>query len=180
MKRKIKELMRGFSDIAVVNQDSTLFETLLEIGVIRERTGDGHKCPAALVVDGKENVAGFLDFRNILKGLEPKYGEIVDTAQKGGFPPNRIRSELEKLGLWEDPFEEICNKAGGTQVKSLMTIPEEDQITDADASVDEVIHQMIVTGRSYLFVRNGNALTGVVSLSDIMTYVSDTVKGCRI
>ncbi len=53
-------------------------------------------------------------------------------------------------------------------------------ITDAEASISEAIYQMIATGRDYLFVKNGRALTGVISLSDVMSHLCDTVKACRM
>jgi hypothetical protein len=39
---------------------------------------------------------------------------------------------------------------------------------------------MIVSGHDYLFVRDGQALAGVISLSDIMSHICDTVRACRI
>ncbi len=179
MRRKIKELMTGFSEIVVVDENSTLFEAFLEISVVRASHHGRMRCLAALVVDNQRNVAGFLDFRSMLKGLQPGYVEISQSAMEGGFSPQTIKTELEKNGLWVDSTDLICKTAGETLIKSVMTLPEESQITDADASVNEAMYQMIVTGKDYLFVRNGTALTGVISLADIMTHVCDTVKACR-
>ncbi len=180
MRSKIKDLMTGLADIAVVDENSTLFEAILEIGIVRNRNPGGLRCPAALVVDAEHNVAGFLDFRSMLKGLEPKYGDITDSARDSGFPPGWVKSELEKYGLYQDVLEIVCRKAGDTMVKGLMSIPDEAQITDAEASISEAIYQMIATGRDYLFVKNGRALTGVISLSDVMSHLCDTVKACRM
>jgi CBS domain-containing protein len=180
MKRKVRDLMTGFSEIAVLDEKSTLFEAVLKIGIAGAMHQAALRCPAALVVDAERNVAGFLEFRNMLRGLEPRYVEFAEAAQKAGFSPERVRSELQKYGLWEDALEGLCKKAGETVIKRLMTVPEESRITDAEDSINEAIYQMIVAGKDYLFVRDGQALAGVISLSDILGHICDTVRDCRI
>jgi CBS domain-containing protein len=180
MTRQVKELMTGLSEIPVVDENSTLFEAVLEIGIIRARHPAGMRLQAALVLDKERNVAGFLEFRHMLKALEPRYGEFVESAGNGGFSLDHIRSELRKYGLWEDALEGLCQKAGEMMIKSLVTIPEESRITDAESSLNEAVYRMIVSGQDYLFVRDGPMLTGVISLSDIMGHICDTVKACRV
>ena len=111
MERKVKGLMTGLSEIAVLDENSTLFEAVLEIGIARQNPA-ASRCPAALVVDSQRNVAGFLEFRNVVRGLEPRYVEFAQSAEIGGFSPERIRSELKKHGLWENALEGLCQTAG--------------------------------------------------------------------
>jgi CBS domain-containing protein len=180
MRHKVKELMTGLEEIAVLDENATLFEAVLEIGMAHARQPADMRGPAALVVDKERNVAGFLEFRNMLRSLEPRHDEFVESAKKGGFSPDQIRSELKKYGLWEDALEDLCKKAGEILIKSLVTVPEESQITNADSSINEAIYQMIASGHGYLFVRDGQSLAGVISLSDIMGHVCDRVRACRI
>ncbi|HYA41551.1 MAG TPA: CBS domain-containing protein, partial [Syntrophobacteraceae bacterium] len=130
MAGQVKELMTGLSEIPLVDENSTLFEAVLEIGIMRARHPAGARLPAALVLDKERNVAGLLEFRHMLKALEPRYGEFVESALKGGFSPDKVRSELQKYGLWEDALEGLCKKAGETAIKSLMTALEETQTTN--------------------------------------------------
>jgi len=180
MRRQVKELLTGLSEIPVVDENSTLFELVLEIGIARAANPAGLRCPAALVVDKEGNVAGFVEFRHLLRALEPRYGEFVETTSKSGFSPEKIRLELQQYGLWEDALEGLCKKAGETMIKSVMTVPEESQITDAESSINEAAYRMIASGQDYLLVKNGRVLAGVISLSDIMGFICDTVKACRI
>jgi|GEM_PF-7096957 CBS domain-containing protein len=180
MRHKVKELMTGLSEIAVIDENSTLFEAVLEIDMARTRRPDGMRCPAAVVVDQERKVGGFLEFRTLLRGLEPRLDEFIESAKKGGFSPDKIGLELQKYGLRDDALDGLCHKAGEILIKSLMTVPEESQITNAEDSINEAIYQMIVSGHDYLFVRDGQALAGVISLSDIMSHICDTVKACRI
>ena len=78
--------MTGLSEIAVIDENSTLFEAVLEIDMARTRTPDGMRCPAAVVVDQERKVGGFLEFRNLLRGLERRLDEFVESAKKGDSP----------------------------------------------------------------------------------------------
>lgn len=132
------------------------------------------------VVDKEDNVAGFLEFRNMPKSLEPRYGEFVESAGEGVFSPDTMRAELEGRGLWEDSVEGLCKKAGETAVKSIMTVPEEGRIIHAEGSINDAIFQMIASRQDHLFVRDGRVLAGVISLSAIMGHICDSVRACRI
>lgn len=181
MRRRIREQMTLISDLAIVGEDSSLFEAILAIGAVSKRNpASGLRCPAALVSDRGRRITGVLDFRKMLRGLEPKYSEVADSAEKRGYSPERFRSALERHGLWADALDEICKKTGEILIKELMTIPGENQIIDADASLNEAVYQMVVTGYDYLFVKSGEALIGIISLSNIMMHICDAVKACRV
>ncbi len=183
MRRKIKEVMTSVENLAVVGEDSTLFEAILSIGALKNQNGSqglGLRCPAALVSDGDHRITGFLDFRNMLKSLEPRYEEIVGSDQESAVSADFLKSELKKYGLWANALDDICKKAGELLIKNMMTVPDENQITEANASLNEALFQMVVTGNDYLFVRNGEVMAGIICLSDILTHICDTVKACLI
>ena len=180
MSHKVKDLMIGVPEIAVIDENSTIFEAILRIGIARTSHPAAIRCPIALVADSENNVAGFLEFRALLGGLEPAYAEFAESARTRGFSSDTIRSELQKHGMWADALEGVCKKAGEASIKPLVTIPEDSQITSQEASVNEAIHQMIATGKDYLCVRDGRAVVGIISLADILGHICDTVRGCRI
>ncbi len=180
MRHTVKDLMVALSEIAVIDENSTIFEAVLRIGIARNLHPDAMRCPVALVADNKNNVAGFLEFRNLLSGLEPGYVEFAESAKTSGLSSEQLRSELQKHGLWEDALEGVCKKAGEASIKTLVTIPEDIQVTSLEASINEAIYQMIVAGKDYLCVKDGRAVAGVISLPDILGHICDTVKGCRM
>jgi hypothetical protein len=98
----------------------------------------------------------------------------------GRFSSYKIGSELQKFGFWEEALEGLCKNAGETPIKSVMTIPDKNRITMAEGSIDEAIHQMLSSGQDYLFVRNAELLTGIISLSDIVGHICDAVRACRV
>jgi len=181
MKRKVKELMKAVSNFAVVDESSTLFEAILAMGALSSQdTSCGLKCPAALVSNGNSEITGFLDFRNMLKGLEPKYAEIADSVEEGSISPDWIKTVLKKHGLWANLLDEICKAAGEIVIRDLKITPGEGQMIGAEASLNEALFQMMVTGKDYLFVKDGKKLAGIINLSDIARHMCDTVKACRI
>ena len=177
---RVKELMTGFSEIAVVDENATLFEAVLAIGVARAGRSPGARSPAALVVDERKKVSGFLEFRNMLMALDAGYGELAEAARQSGLSLDTIRSELKKLGLLEDTLEGLCKKAGETPIKSIMSIPGQDLIIEGEVSISEAAYRMAVSGQDYLFVLDGNALEGTISLSDVIGHICDTVRACRL
>ncbi len=179
MRRQVKELMTGLSEIPAVDENSTLFEVVLEIGIARTTNPGGLRFPVALVLDKEKKVAGFIELRQMLRALEPRFGEFFESTSRAGFSPEKTRLELQKYGLWEDALEGLCKKAGEITIKSVMSVPEENQIINAENSINEAVYQMIASGLDHLLVRDGLALAGVISLSDVMGHICDTVKACR-
>lgn len=173
--------MTETSNLAVVEENSTLFEAILAVGAFSStKSLNGCRRPAALVINTRNEITGFLDFRSILKSLEPKYAEIVDSAEEVGFSPERIKAELKKYGLWANALEDICKKAGEMVIRTIISVPQVNQIIDEDSSLNEALFQMMVTGNDYLFVKEGTKLAGIINLSDIVKDLCDTVKACRI
>jgi hypothetical protein len=104
----------------------------------------------------------------------------VESVAVGGFSPDRTNSKRKEYESSEDPLDGFCKNAGETIIKSIMIVPEEHRITDADSSINEAASRMLSSGHDYLFVREGRRLTGIVSLSDIVGYICDTVRACRV
>lgn len=181
MQHKVKDIMTSVVHLAVVEEGATLFEAILAIGEIRKlNPAYAMRCPAALVTNGDRQIIGFLDFRSMIKGLEPRYGEIAETAREIGPSAEWIESELKKHGLWANALDDICKTAGEILVKNLMAIPGENQMIDVNTSLNEALFRMVVAGKDYMLVREGEMLAGVISFSDILAHVCDAVKECRI
>lgn len=176
----VKELMTELSEIPVVDENATLFEAVLEIGIARAKQQAGARRPAVLVVDKDKRVAGFLEFRNMLMAFDPGYGEFAESARQRGLSPDKIRSELQRFGLLEDVLEDLCKKAAEISIKSVMSIPGQDRITQGEVSISEAAYRMAASGIDYLFVLDGNVVKGIISLSDVMGHICDTVRACRL
>lgn len=180
MTHKVGDLMIPISEVAVIDEESTLFEAVLQIGIARASHPPAGRCPIAFVAGRDRTVTGFLEFGNLLKGLQPGYAEFAEPAKKSGYSTEEVRSELQKHGLWEDALEGLCRKAGESLVKTFVTVPDESRIIAADSTINEAIYRMITTGKDYLCVNDGQALAGVIGLTDILGHICDTVRNCRM
>jgi CBS domain containing-hemolysin-like protein len=49
---------------------------------------------------------------------------------------------------------------------------------EAEATLDEAIHQLVVGGYQSLLVRRGVDIVGLLRLTDVFAAVSDTIKSC--
>lgn len=168
-------------DLPIFDRRSTLFEAILGMGALRKNNpSSGFRYPGVLVSDEERRIAGFVDFRNLLKGLEPGYFELAESVKGNGMPTGWVRSELERHGLHTNALDELCRKTGGIEIGELMSTPDPREVTEADAPVDEVIYRMVVTGKDFLFVRSGGALVGIINISDVLAYMYEVVKHCRV
>ncbi len=174
---RVRELMTGLSEIPVVDENATLFEALLEIAAVRAKRAPG---PAALVIDDAKRVAGFLEFGSMLLALEAGYGELARFAAQTGLAPDEIRAELQKIGPLEDALEGLCKKAVEISIKSIMSIPGKERITEGGVSISEAAYRMAVSGLDYLFVLDADVLEGIISLTDVVGHICDTVRACRL
>ena len=178
---KTKDLMVPLAEYATVSEDATLreaFEALEDAQRRVEQGRDRHR--AVLVLDQTGRVVGKLDYWDILKGLEPKYehiGKIKDTSRYG-FSPGFIKSMMESYGLWRKPLDDLCRKAAEQKVKSMMYTPDEGEVVEEDASLDQAIHQLVMGHHQSLLVTEKGNIIGVLRMSDVIREISDKVKAC--
>ncbi|MCE5333708.1 MAG: CBS domain-containing protein [Desulfobacteraceae bacterium] len=178
MKRRIRELMARISELAVVDAESSVFEAILEIGIVKHLYNGGLKWPTVLVLDQEQKVIGFVDFRSMLKDLQPQFSYFARGGETNGHSSGD--SGASESASLLDGLDDLCRRASETPIRSAMAIAEGGVTIDADASIAEAIIQMTTLGRDYLFVREGDALTGIIGLNDIMTHLCERVRACRV
>ena len=111
----VRDLMVPLSEYAIVSEDATLYEAVLALEKAQEEfdhTKYRHR--AILVFDKNKKVVGKLSQIDALRALEPKYQEIGrgDGFHRYGISKMFMDSMLEKFGLFEQPFSEICAMEG--------------------------------------------------------------------
>ena len=133
-----------------------------------------------LTVNAAQSAANQKTARDPVMALDPGAVKFAESARQSGLPPDKSWTELQKIGTLEDALEDLCKKAAEVSIRSVMSIPGEERITGGEASISEAAYWMAVSGQDYLFVREGNELEGIISLSDVMGYICDTVRACRL
>ena len=184
MKTKlVKELMVPLSEYATVPQEATLNDAVMALKESQAKF-DQTKYPhrAILVYDENDEIVGKLSMLSVLRGLEPKYEEML--SDKGpmhvGFTRKYQKIMIEQLQLWESPFSRICEKAAQLKVKSFMDKLQEGEYIESDASMDEAIHQLVIGWNQSLLVTENKKVVGILRLTDVFEVVTEAVMACEI
>ena len=97
-----------------------------------------------------------------------------------GFSPEFIRSMMKKYELWQRPLDEICGKAFNIKVKDIMVTPTEGEVVDAERSLNEAIHLLVMGRHQSLLVLEKGMIVGILRLSDVFGEICRQIKACRV
>ena len=181
---RVKDLMVPLSEYATVSEDATLLEAVNALEKAQEAFDDTRYRHRAILVMGEgDTIIGKLTQLDVLKALEPKY-QNMKKQHKGmtqyGFSREFIELTFDECCLWDTPLEDICKKVDQRLVKEFMYTPTEGEYVTEDTSLDTAIHQLIIGGHQSLLVTRGDAITGILRLTDIFVVVFQIIKECRL
>ena len=181
----VKDLMVPLSEYATVSEDATLYESILSLEEAQENFKDKHtryRHRAVLVLDKDGSVIGKLSQLDMLRALEPKYQDMLlgDGSHRYGFTKHFMKSMLESYHLFANPLDDICRKAGGQNVKNIMSTPTESDYVSQDTSLDIAIHQFIMGNQQSLLVTDGKKTVGILRQTDVFTTVFNKMRACFI
>ena len=179
----VKDLMVPLAEYATVSEEATLYDAVLALEKAQEAFDPKkHRHRAVLVFDKKNKIVGKLGQPDILRALEPKYGEMGDPAplSRAGFSPQFLKSMLEKFALWDKPLRDICSKAARLMVKDIMYTPTEGEYVEENASLGEAVHRLVMGHHQSLLVTRGDEIVGILRLVDVFKEVCETMKSCEL
>ena len=174
-----KDLMVPLEEYATVPDKATLYEAVLALEEAQEKFQHlPYKHRAVLVLDSKGRVVGKLSQLDIIKALEPKYGEMGDikSLSRFGLSRNFISSIMEHNYLWQKPLTDICKKAAGIKVKDFMHKPGEGEYVNEDATMEMACHQLILGHHQSLLVTQGDKIVGILRLTDVFNAIFQIMK----
>ena len=184
MKRiTVKELMVPLEEYATVSKEATLFETISALERAQKEYDKLHyKHRAVLVFDKNNKIVGKVSQLDVLRCLEPKYGEMGDPAKlsRTGFSPEFLKSMLEQYALWDKPLEEVCSRAAGRKVKDFMYTLTEREYIEESAHMGEAIHQLVMGHHQSLLVVRDDKIVGILRLPDVFSEICERVKTCEL
>jgi CBS domain-containing protein len=178
----VKDLMVPFEEYAIVSEDATLYDAVMALEKAQEEfdhTKYRHR--AILIYDKNKKIVGKLSQLDVLRALEPKYGEMGDqkSLSRFGFSPKFLKSMLEQYSLWDEPLSDICKKASRLIVKDFMYAPTEGEYVEESASLNEAIHQLVMGHHQSLLVTRGEGIVGILRLTDVFSAIFHTIKACE-
>ena len=177
----VKDLMVPLSEYATVSEDATLSDAVKALKQSQaEFDQDKYRHRAILVIDADQRVVGKVNLHAILKSLEPKYEEMLSDSGPThmGFTRKYQKAMYESLKLWQDPTEQICEKATQSKVSTFMATPRESQMIEPDAPLGEAIHQLVLGHHQSLLVTKDERVVGVLRLTDAAEYVCEAIMAC--
>lgn len=155
----VVKLMVPLSEYATVPATATLSEAVAALVNVQgsyDHSKYNHR--AILIVDENDQVVGKISQTIVLKALEPKYFDELEIDGDLGIQrlSNYIlKTMVDKYELFEDSFEEACQRAAQLPIRKLMHRPKADEFIDKNGSLGEAIHQLVIGGHQSLLVRDG-------------------------
>ena len=181
---KVKDLMVRLSEYTVISENATIFEAVLALEKTQALFNqNNYQSRAILVEDGAGKIVGKLDQLDILRALEPKYEEInskMSGSAKYGFSKQFLLSIIENYQMFDQPLDDICNKAGMEKAGKYMHQLTDGEYISADGSLDQAIHMLIMGNNQSLLVTEQKKIIGILRLTDVFSSVFQHMKECGI
>jgi CBS domain-containing protein len=180
----VKELMVPLSEYATTPVGTTLFDAVMALEKAQEEfdhTKYRHR--AVLVLDANKRVVGKVSQMDVLRALEPK-GNDEEERLRGldrfGFSRSFVWNLRKSRRLRKAPLKDLCQKAGRLKVEDIMQTPAEGEYINQDAPLDEAVQQLVWGNHLSLLVTRGDAIVGVLRLTDAFAAVFHAMKECEI
>lgn len=180
--KKVRDIMIPITEYATVRHDAVLLDAINTLEKTREKTsGKKDRYRAVLVVDNKNRIIGKIGYLSFLKAMEPNYNKMKmeDAFMRVDLHPDFIDDLMDNFNLWEEDFLDICNRANTVKVTEAMK-PVDENI-DADASLVDAMHKLIVWNTMSLLVKKKDAIVGIIRLSDVYEeMVKSVLNSCSV
>lgn len=160
--------MVPLSEYAVVSRTATLAEAVRALDASQRHVGpDRQPHRAVLVIDESGRVVGKIGQWALLKALEPRYQQLRndDTLARAGVSHQQLTSVLEHAKFFQNNLNDLCEQAASELVTNIMN-PATEAI-DAEASLGEAMHRLIIAQALSLLVTRSHEVIGVLRLSDL-------------
>jgi len=181
--RTIKEVMVPLAKYATVPDTATMFDAVMALEQAQQKF-DQTRYPhrAILVFADNKQIVGKVSQLDILKALEPKYGQIEDTKSisRLGYSRQFLKKMMDQFNLWNKPLDDICKKASSMSVKDFMYTPTEGEYIEESATLDQGIHQLIIGHHQSLLVTRAKEIVGVLRVTDVFKEVCNIIKTCEL
>ena len=177
----VKDLMVPLSDYPVVDENATIYEAVQALAEAQKRFDPSrYRHRAVLVADASGRIVGKLGQLDMLRALEPKYNEMRSGAKvtRLGFSRKFLLSMLDRYELFSQPIEQMCLNVFEQKVTRYMQRPGEGEQIEADASLDQAVHLLVVCQHPSLLVMEGERITGILRLTDVFSSVFGVIDRC--
>ncbi len=166
--KRVSDLMVSLEDYSHVSVGTSLQEVMeaLAKAMMGPSADPSRPRDRGVLVQAKDGrVLGKLSLWDLLNGLKPSFEPPID-------PFGRVDDHL----LWSQWLRpEIAEKARSTRVEDLLKPPSKDEMIEAQAPLDLAVYRLIRGRHLSLLVTRGEAIVGVLRLSDVFKAVNDII-----
>jgi len=181
----LKELMVPLAEYATISEDANVLEAVNALEDAQKAFDPKrYRHRAVLVLDQKKRVVGKLSQHDIIQALEPKHKKSKERSNSAldhlGFSRKFIETVSMQFDTWDRPLQNLYEKALQQKVKSFMHTPTEGEYIEASASINDVIHRLIIGEHHSLLVTKGPDILGVVRLTDVFELIHLRLKALHL
>jgi Mg/Co/Ni transporter MgtE len=171
MDKKVKDLMIPLVDYPHI---PFWFSVRQAIAMIRAAAAEPDakiEPRIVLVFDEKYQLLGFLGFKEMLMGIEPRFLRRPEASHVQGAKP----ADLDPLlgTFWKDMFGRGCKEEASKPVKDVMTPVK--VTVKVDDPVVKAAYAMIQAGLEIIPVMEDNTVAGIARLDDVFKEITTIV-----
>ncbi len=182
-KKTVKDIMIPLSEFGTIGMEANLYEAALALEKAQKEYEQGISRHRILLITDKNGcVVGKISQLDILRALEPKDKQLVDSKalSRFGISSEYLKPMVKQCGFWDKPLIDICKNSGELKVKMLVCAPAEGEHVKEDASLTEAIHQLSLEHHQSLLVTRGKEIVGILRQTDMFKEVVQTLGVCHI
>jgi CBS domain-containing protein len=162
----VKDLMVPLNEYTRVAEGASLYDAMkaLENALVGPLAGPERPRDRAVLVQAADGrVLGKLSMWDILRGLEPRYGLPIDPLVL-----------VDEYFTWtHSMFANLSDKSRAIKARDLLRQHPREELIDENAPLDLAVHQLVHGRLASLLVTRGDAIVGVLRLTDVFRAVSE-------
>ena len=170
---KVKDLMVPLSDYATVPPTANLREAVKALKESQDKCRVEIPHRAVLVMTDDGTVVGKISQWDVIRSLEPKYGQIgeFDKLSRFGFSIDFIKNMQKTYNLWQWSSDNMGDIADNILVKDIMYTPTEGEFVSENQTLREAIHQLTIGQHQSLLVIRDKEVVGVLRFVDVFNEI---------
>lgn len=179
-KMKVRDLMVPADRFPRISSLASFYEALAALETAQKKYLSGESEQRILLVeDDRGKIIGKLSPIDLLRGLETNYARVDVEKIFARYGLRFAWKAMQKdYDLWENPFQDLCRKAGDVRLKDFIKPPSEGQMVGMDDSLVKCFHLFVMNRHDALFVMENDEIVGLLRFSDVYRKASGVMKEC--
>lgn len=169
----VREMMVPLEEYTHLSVGDSLYDAILAVAQSLTGTSSEPSRPrdrGALVLASDGRVVGKVSIWDLMSALEPNYEPPIDPF-----------GTLDDNILWSQWLSsDLAEKARSTKVEELLQKAPKGETIDEKAPLDLAVHRLLRGKHLSLLVTRGDAIIGILRLSDVFKAVSERVKAAQL